>query len=121
MNTENNTLIAEFMGGIVVNESEIYFDVALFRYTLYTKNIPFDELLYDTDWNWLMEVVEKIENISFNKSDIFFNVTIGSGLYCTIQDSNFDGLLEINTSEETRIKTVYKAVVEFIKWHNENK
>jgi hypothetical protein len=27
-------------------------------------------------------------------------------------------LLEINTSKETRIKSVYNACVEFIKWYN---
>jgi hypothetical protein len=102
MNTENNTLIAEFMGGIVVNESEIYFDVALFRYTLYTKNIPFDELLYDTDWNWLMEVVEKIK-------------TIVSLMEIPYTNELISALITVNK------KAVYNACLEFIKWYNENK
>jgi hypothetical protein len=114
---EENKLIAEFMGYIDNGCSEEGFLI----HPKTNYDVEINNLMFHSDWNWLMEVVEKIENISFNKSDIFFNVTIGSGLYCTIQDSNFDGLLEINTSEETRIKTVYKAVFEFIKWYNENK
>jgi hypothetical protein len=126
---ESNRILADFIGAIQAYKP--YVNTDDMEYYMYGV-IPSiedgenekhyflpQEMLFDTDWNWLMEVVEKIENISFNKSDIFFNVTIGSGLYCTIQDSNFDGLLEINTSEETRIKTVYQAVLEFIKWYNE--
>ena len=113
MNTENNTLIAEFMGGIVVNESEIYFDVALFRYTLYTKNIPFDELLYNTDWNWLMEVVEKIENIDDCGIDIFF------GSVEIYKDGRT--IIKVSTKHKTKIEAVYNACLEFIKWYNEQK
>lgn len=119
--TENDKLIALFMEAKQYDNDDdyIYFDETNTMFS--NDTISIKDLKFHSDWNWLMEVVEKIESISFNKSDIFFNVTIGSGLYCTIQDSNFDGLLEINTTEETRIKTVYNACVEFIKFYNLNK
>lgn len=102
MDIENNKLIADFM-----NHPD-----------LGTKG-DFSYLKYHTSWDWLMPVVEKIENILLS-TDNSFNVTIGCGIYCTIQDA-YGELIDINTCEPTKIEATYKAVVEFIKWYNKNK
>jgi len=66
-----------------------------------------------------MPVVENIEAIVF-KDDTSPNVTIGATLYCVIQD-NEGKHFEFIGEASTKILSVYNAVVEFIKWYNENK
>lgn len=114
MNTqENNKLIAEFMGLQLEQEQD-----RIFIKGLGTKLI---EETFNTDWNWLMEVVCKIESIVWEDlNDTSFNVTIGATSYCVIQDNN-GGLVEIIGQGSTKIESVYNAVVLFIKWYNEQK
>ena len=114
---QNNKIIAEFMGFIPITESDFLAD----NYKVKKKDIlmVIECTKYHSDWNWLMEVVEKIESISFEE-DNFINVTIGCGFDCTIQDAH-GKLFELSTCEHTKIKTVYNACLEFIKWYNEQK
>lgn len=110
---EDCRLIAEFMGEKLPykneqNEWEFYVQGAgkvsstniedLFRFMGYN---------YHNDWNWLMEVVEKIESLGV-VVEIRDNV-------CYIETTPIDYYSEL---EETKIQATYKAVVEFIKWHN---
>jgi len=91
----NNKLIAEFLGiQIEEGQERIYIN------GLGTELI---EYTFNTDWNWLMKAVEKC----LTKLDTY-NVTTNEH-YNNIHDS----LWSINITE------VYKAVVEFIKFHNE--
>ena len=108
MTTENNKIIAEFMG---VSKSKIDANGQVLNF----ENSKYNT--YNSDWNWLMEVVEKIESISFGE-DNFINVTIGCGFNCTIQDAH-GKLFKLSTWEHTKIKTVYNTCLEFIKWYNE--
>ena len=101
---EGNRLIAEFDGRI--NE--------LCHHN--NTSSPYD---YDKSWDWLMPVVEKIESIIFNE-DNSFNVTIGSGNYCVIQDSHGEVYDSVEDYKESKLLTTYSAVVDFIKWYNEN-
>ena len=66
-----------------------------------------EKLLFDTDWNWLMVVVEKIEYIR---------------CYVTIKGCAVNISTIVETSAPTKIESVYKACVEFINWYklNEN-
>jgi LPS sulfotransferase NodH len=94
---ENNILIAEFMGAEVEiwkaherlgdNTSEdawyAYFD---------GNGVAVEELAYDTSWDWLMPVVEKIEQVHEGVPQELINLS----LFSTIDE-------------------VYNAVVEFIK------
>lgn len=75
---------------------------------------------YHESWSWLMPVVEKIESIVFDENNSF-NVTIGSTIYCVIQDANGECYDMVYDGEESKLLVVYKAVVEFIKWYNSNK
>jgi hypothetical protein len=96
--TENNKLIAEFMGLIESSISNKFWT---------EKNSEgfgigqLTELKYDTDWNWLMSVVEKILDISLelDSMEMYYNIT--------------DNIPYINST--------YNACIEFIKWYNENK
>lgn len=114
MNTlENNKLITEFMELPFITED---------GETNYIKDlihVPDYELSYHEDWNWLMEVVEKIENwengqyyiihsMYFNKRNISIKAE------CNRDFKNID----IFYNEGEKIQAVYKACVEFIKWYN---
>jgi hypothetical protein len=78
------------------------------------------DMLFHSSWDWFMPVVDKIESIIFDENNSY-NVTIGSTNYCVIQDANGDTIEIVEDSGNTKLETVYKAVVEFIKWYNENK
>lgn len=104
MNIENNKIIAEFIN-YTIKENELFDNK-----DLYIQHIT-DTLKFDTDWNWLMEVVEKINNTGR------FEVIIQYG-FCYITDGL--GELTLSLPEKNTIYAVHKAVVEFIKWYNEN-
>ncbi len=127
---ESNKLIAEFMGATPCKDAwgqdamehhdwdheewsngiKDYFE---------THSYKMNNLKYHSSWDWLMSVVEKIELLLF-PNDNWINVNVGTSKYCTIFDSNGD-TIEIIGEEETKIKSTWVAVVEFIKWYNENK
>jgi hypothetical protein len=89
---ENNKLISEFMGGYELEEFEDY----------------------HTDWNWLMEVVGKIENYNEYTSVLFFPQ--GCEINCYIENG-----FSFSNDCNTKIEAVYNACVEFIKWYNKQK
>jgi len=77
-----------------------------------------DELLLTlyNDWNSIMPVVDKIEDIIVD-GDNSFNVTIGATNYCVIQDS-WGELIEISDIyRETKLLTVEATIVKFIQWY----
>jgi hypothetical protein len=134
---EGNKLIAEFMGDFEPVEEfkpEPDIDVTYcwrklnnksFGYSItewrdYSSNKEYcDQVCYNHSWNWLMPVVEKIEttyhaviitqNTCIIKACIMNERTVRSR-----QVSNYD-------EENTKLSNTYKAVIEFIKWYNENK
>lgn len=121
---ENNKLIAEFMGLKPKMESP---DVYVFNdmpYFSVRENNPEDVMnaivkysKYDSDWNWLMSVVEKIEQLK-NRHNFTFSVKI-SGNYCTIESYNYSLIVRIvECNDTTKLKSVYNACVRFIKWYN---
>jgi hypothetical protein len=117
MNTENNKLLAEFMGFQQTNIGWYDAEEVLLRSEI---DNTFDNLKFHTDWNWLMEVVEKIEQLRY-VTEISGNI-----------ERKFTCIAYPNTSEEyiSRIGygeemflnkkyVTYQAVVAFIKWYNE--
>lgn len=107
---ENNKLIAEFMD---------------------CENSQAWELIpspYECDWDWLMEVVEKIESLKtpitnnpnlkgqFEEYEIYIqckHVVIYAHGEITKEISDLKGV--------TKIQAVYNACIEFIKWYNKQK
>ena len=121
---ENNKLIAEFMGVFdkILSTGNIHsWSDAPFYYTTedtrekVIKNIS-KYSKYSKDWNWLMEVVEKIENLSKEGETYMFSITKFSARV-TYKGSRIVDL----PIDNTKIEAVYNACVEFIKWYNENK
>lgn len=113
---ENNSMIAEFMG---LKEDPIFSEIDKERaekglpkgepmYT--TKEGYTSNLQYNSSWDWLMKVVEHIEN-TFEDVNILFFLN-----GCSIESTNFS----IDIDRNTKIEAVYKAIIEFINWYNEN-
>lgn len=119
--TENNKLIAEFMG--------LELEETLSNKFVYTRNefnnpekesdcqtnfYEKHELKYHFDWNWLIPVVE---NIEIQSKELFgeYEDVIINGCGCGIATK--DDMISI--AAKSKIEAVYIACVEFIKWYNE--
>ena len=100
MNIENNKIIAEFTGYILRGKN---------TYEYNNKLYLTEELLYYSDWNWLMEVVEKIESLGFETS------LDKNGFFIRINGSNTQSGLFV----KNKIESVYNACIEFITWYNQ--
>lgn len=99
--TENNKIIAEFMEWDILNDM---------TYSKVTKGkwVALDKLKFNSNWNWLMEVVEKIR---FKTDCTPFNFEDWQSLITAIEIC----LLNLN------IKDTFNACTEFIKWYNKQK
>lgn len=139
---EGNKLIAEFMGG-QIREAWRVGDSIHYTWTgEYVKewrgkmglpivkemkemHILTDHLFFHSSWNWLMPVVEKINSLQVpedSRGDVTYVVTIEPG-YCVISAGGESIVSEKQAFDSglPLIEIVYEAVVEFIKWHNEQK
>lgn len=113
---EGSKLIAEFMGYVNVRSVKEYpsyripehsYEVNTFdgnTETIDTFDLNWD-LCFHSSWDWLMPVVEKCfqayDSVEDNSSNHQFKLN--------------DALIEIN------IFSLWKAVIEFITWYNQNK
>ena len=100
---ETNKVIAEFMEHKPT--FEVYIDDVLTTLERPIKN-------YNSDWNWLMEVVGKIEEMADWSLELL-----------TTDKKEYQMLIPLSNTNvivETKIEAVYNACVEFIKWYNEN-
>jgi len=88
---EDNKLLAEFMGKEWHNS--FFAGVSIIS----PSNITYK---FDTDWNWLMKVVEKIDEV------------------CGIDLHEWDEHIN-NALCSKSLHTTYNACIEFIKWYNE--
>jgi hypothetical protein len=131
MRDENNTLFARFME--FSNQGNIW--------TVLNEPVFTHELQFDWNWNWLMDVVEKIETLGFNfqiesRFDPLWiqmegpsHVLISRQLSRTIQEWSKAG---VNNSHDVfilnhfkkpneKLKSVYDTALEFIQWYNQQK
>ena len=118
MNTEieeGNKLIAAFMGykyfkspyggcGLCKDEKDMSTWLAV------------SNAIYNSSWDWLMPVVEKIES----NPKCFLNI---SGNECNViihsEYEGYEPLFEWCENNSRKIDAVWITVLEFIKWHNQ--
>ena len=124
-----NRLIADFIGAVqtykpYVNTDDMEYDMYGVIPTIEDGEnekhyfLP-QEMLFDTDWNWLMVVVEKIENMEDENRCSKYNFEMVQTFVEIIDNNNSDTIVEID--KNTKIQATYKAVVDFIKWYNNQK
>lgn len=100
MNTENNKIIADFLGLKTISERDFL------DYNYDTNDLEILHILeskkYDTDWNQLIPIIEKCrESQLFGSQRLIDNID--------------KRLLKLD------LLATYSNVVDFIKWHNEQK
>lgn len=112
---ENNSTIAEFLDiefdetGYINNPNSKHYKR---NCSFITHRMELSELMFHSDWNWLMEVVEKIESLEFD-----FTIYTGSSVsIINTKDFPFEEVLSLSGS--SKIEAVYNAVVSFIEWYN---
>lgn len=69
-------------------------------------------LMFHSDWNWLIEVVEKIESLDYS-----IDIT-ASNVYINHSDDEFKQIVGFSDTY-SKIEAVYNACLDFIKWYNE--
>ena len=112
MNTiENNKLLAEFMGGYQYDQEDDFITFDFTNNIFSNDTISLKHLKFDIDWNWLMEVVEKIDSLCINT---------GFEIYSRYVHIRVNNNLTISSNVcNSKREAVYKACVEFVKWYNE--
>jgi hypothetical protein len=120
---ENNKLIAMFMGAVPdTDELSEWWGGITFPHG-YDRTLA---LKYHSSWDWLMPVVEKIENFSTGGEGYEYgHAVIVNNWSVDIKDM-LNGELRVSicpssTKINSKIEAVYLAVVEFIKWYNKSK
>lgn len=117
---DGNKLIAEFMGAkydkdtsFPIHPDDLWLPI---HGICNFKTIKIGKgkiLLYHKSWDWLMPVVEKIENLKFE-----YSYYKGRAI---ITDLGFQNMMNDIAFSGSRIEATWLAVVEFIKWYNQNK
>lgn len=107
---EGNKLIADFMQVDYSGKEQF-----MWRPGAY---IPFTEkcLRYHSSWDWLMPVVEKIETDCKFDVHIYGHYNWKEPNRCVIIDWKNEEI--VSTSNDSKSQCVFDAVVEFIKWYN---
>ena len=117
---ENNKLIAEFLvkneGGLVKLKENIFSTIDEFE--IPDDYLTLKDLKYHKDWNRLMSVVEKIENLQDENNCAIYNVQIEQS-FTEIIDNHTSETIIYNIDADSKIEAVYNTVIEFIKWYNE--
>lgn len=114
----DNELIAQFMG--VTPTEKTYLNLG----TWYNMK-------FNTSWDWLMPVVEKIAKYyyqGYQTNNGYKNITEYDYAYPRtfgmLNGGSGKFMVRINRmtlhEDESLIKATYEAVIEFIKWYNEN-
>lgn len=123
MNTENNVLLADFLG---FQKTDLgWFDNEGVLSEIEQDNC-FDSLYLLTDWNWLMAVVLKIESLKyfFNSGPFIDDSTqeLTGEYWCAINQlsSNLkpENFIDV-CGCDSKLKATYKACIEFVKWFNQ--
>ena len=122
---ENNTIFAEFLDWEFDDLSETFetpflklVEPQAFGDEQFSCKLQDFELEFHSDWNWLMSVVEKIENLQDENNCAIYNVQIEQS-FTEIIDNHTSETIIYNIDADSKIEAVYNTVIEFIKWYNE--
>jgi len=130
---ESNRLIAQFMGAISKSDSNSM-EILTTPDGITIQPFHESEIRYDTDWNWLMPVIDRIENTyaeSFRgKESQMVTVHVigrctsihrtGAAYRGTTHQEVLHALNKnyIRNFGENKMRSIYKSIIEFIKLHN---
>ena len=105
-----NKLIAEFMGIVPIVETNgiVYKDTNTGHIML---------IKYHSSWDWLMPVVEKIEDGNYA---VIITQNVCTIRACIMGDTTIRAYQNGNyLTPNTKLSNTWLAVIQFIKWYNE--
>ena len=112
-----NPIIAKFMG-FTYDYMDSYL-IVYKRNKQYNNEIwRQNELKFNESWDWLMQVVEKIEEMDVVASFQIEQPTIY--IWSSSESSTFKNI-EVDIFTKSKIQAVYEACIKFIEWYNGNK
>lgn len=118
---ENNKLIAEFMGFVADKSFEVKLADGINTSYYYRKDdvvhLP-ERMRYNSSWDWLMGVIEKIESLPAMEDNGNFFFEIHQDSVTVFNSTRMDIVIEV-IGQGSRINNTYKAVIEFIQWYNQ--
>lgn len=127
-NTKNNILIAKFMGAYESDFDEFGIGWCFPKKEPYMpRQAPsLNELKFHSSWDWLMPVIDKIEN---GLEDCLGYVAIEKYNIESYSPGSLKRRLVFFHYKENgkrfigqeKLNAVYRSVIEFIKWYNNNK
>lgn len=128
-----NFLLANFMGWKYTEPKEyVTFDKVYF--TPHTQSVGrenysgeygdsmvfeflIDELKFHESYDWIMEVVDKIEAECNLQKEAVYNVNIEQCFVEIIHNHTSDILVKCDA--DNKLQAIYQACIEFVKWYNE--
>lgn len=105
---ENNILLAEFLGWEDNN--------ACMSWNVNRYDFKPEQMLFDSDWNWLMLVVEKIENLETEEGNTF-TIDFHRDSVLIFEYGKYTNEI-VHTEGLGRMQNLYNSCIEFIKWYN---
>lgn len=116
---EGNRLIALFMGAVPFEDG---YKASREKCSIahMIDNALREEVKFDTSWDWLMPVVEKIENLKDEHGSYLFSFDIGRD-WCMIIHNDFTQRpIAVTSLDGDKIGSVFETTVKFINWYNAN-
>lgn len=117
---EGNILIAEFLGSKYIDDApEDYPNGYYYQPEDLEEDCPTgdpEEWVFNSSWDWLMPVVEKIERI---ENPIIHVEIATSHVRCKCSKWLLEYLEDGYDEEDSKIGAVYKMILAFIKEYNE--
>ena len=115
---EDNSLISEFVG-VDIERWEQMTDYCHKHVWMFNDEYFDHDLEFDRSWDLLMSAVDKIEEDC--STDIHFYTALkGKETAYHMTILGYKNEYDRTYWDSTRIKVVYKSVVEYIKWLNDN-
>lgn len=123
LENNSNDIIAKFMGVDIECSPSVYrASKGVLRHLIDNRR-KCDGLLFDKSWDWLMPVVENIEQLTGVSVYMGFSVIISdkhSCIYC-YEPLKVKGVIYQTPSgidEPDKLTAVYNAIIYFIEWYN---
>lgn len=119
-----NKKCAEFIGAYFCDDDKKEFPNGYWLIDDYYRELPLylNQFKFHSDWNWIMEVVEKIESFIFQEPvpDTYYEVRLVGSVYVYIGSNNGDELITVD-DQPSKKQAVVKAIDQFIDWYNKQK
>lgn len=118
--SNNNKLIAEFMGWKkVFGKYEIPYFKRFISSKLKTANqFTTEEMLFNTSWDWIMPVLEKISEIKFINIRVDLSPNVKD---CLIEAKFKEENKLFYCVEKNTLESFYKTIIKFLIWYNKIK